>query len=185
MSHACGPVIIEKGHPAFLGATKLSNNTGELSAAAELLLGLLDESVAPPPDSRGVIRPDSELVMGVMTGRVAVKENVMLAKRVRELWLKVRARYGGRLTHRWIKGHSSHVWNDRADALAELGRLGDIHTGRDEWQEAKDAHEHVPLVSSVGRFAFSVRRSLFVQRDVSSRPKCTCAQASTRAASNG
>ena len=148
-----------------MGATKLSNNTGELSAAAELLLGLLDESVAPPPDSRGVIRPDSELVMGVMTGRVAVKENVMLAKRVRELWLKVRARYGGRLTHRWIKGHSSHVWNDRADALAELGRLGDIHTVRDEWQEAKDAHEHVPLVSLVGRFAFSVRRSLFVQRD--------------------
>jgi hypothetical protein len=38
MAHACGPVIIEKGHPAFLGATKLSNNTGELSAAAELLL---------------------------------------------------------------------------------------------------------------------------------------------------
>jgi ribonuclease HI len=162
MLHACaGPVIIEKGHPAFLGATKLSNNTGELSAAAELLLGLrLMNPSAPPPDSRGVIRPDSELVMGVMTGRVAVKENVMLAKRVRELWLSVRARYGGRLTHRWIKGHSSHVWNDRADALAELGRLGDINTVRDEWQEAKDAHEHVPLVSLVGRFAFSVASTL-------------------------
>ena len=85
MLHACGPVVTKRGHPAFLGATKMSNNTGELSAAAELLLGLLDDSTAPPPATRGVIRPDSELAMGVMTGRVAVKENVALAKRVHEL----------------------------------------------------------------------------------------------------
>ena len=60
-SSACGRVITERGHPAFLGATKMSNNTGELSAAAELLLGLLDDLTAPPPASRGVVRPDSEL----------------------------------------------------------------------------------------------------------------------------
>ena len=165
MLSACGPVLTERGHPAFLGATKMSNNTGELSAAAELLLGLLDEPNAPPPESRGVIRPDSELAMGVMTGRVAVQENVALAKRVRALWLKVRARYERRVTLKWVKGHSDHKWNDRADELAELGRQGDIHAVRTEWHEARDAHASLSPVSSMGRFAFPARRTILIRRD--------------------
>ena len=38
-----GPVVLEEGHPAYIGATKASNNTGELSAVAELLRALLEE----------------------------------------------------------------------------------------------------------------------------------------------
>jgi hypothetical protein len=38
---------------------------------------MLDESVAPPPDSRGVIRPDSELVTGC-TGHYLKKDRKSL-----------------------------------------------------------------------------------------------------------
>ena len=69
------------------------------------------------------------------------------------------------MTLRWIKGHTGHVWNERADELAELGRVGDTHVARAEWREAADARIQVPLTCPNGQFVFSVRRTLFVRRD--------------------
>ena len=105
-------------------------------------------------------------------GRVAVKENVALAGRVRELWPKVRARYEGRVTLKWIKGHSGHKWNDRADELAELGRVGNVHPARAEWHEARDACDSLSPVSALGRFAFPARRTVLVRRDALNAKIC-------------
>ena len=54
-----GPVVVEEGHPAYIGATRPTNNTGELSAVAELMRALLEEQ-AMPPESNGVIRTDRQ-----------------------------------------------------------------------------------------------------------------------------
>ena len=67
---AYGPVVVEMGHPAYIGATKHTNNTGEITALAEQLRALLEEA-ARPPASRGIIRPDSEFAAACMLGRVS------------------------------------------------------------------------------------------------------------------
>ena len=38
----------------------------------------------------------------------------------------------GKLWLKHVKGHSSHKWNDRADALADEGRLGTLRTAEAE-----------------------------------------------------
>ena len=158
-----GPVVTEEGHPAYLGARKHSNNTGELSAMAELLLALLGHAQQ-PVTARGVVRPDSELAMGVMTGRVSVSENVELAQLVRARWCELRARHGGAVTLQHVKGHSGHVWNDRVDESAERGRQGEVQCGRCEWREARDVAIQPDLVSNSGRFALAARRIFLLRR---------------------
>ena len=77
----------------------------------EMLIELLRED-GPAPQSRGVVRPDSELTWGVMTGRVSVGENVDLARELRKQWVAVlvRTKFGKRVTLSHIKGHSNHHW---------------------------------------------------------------------------
>ena len=150
----CGPVVIDIDHPAHLGATKHSNNTGELCAAIELLHALTHDA-ARPTESRGVIRPDSELVMGAMTGRTVAHENVELTRRVRGLWEELRKRHGGQVTLSHVRGHSHHKWNDRADALAEKGRQGEIKSRRAEWEATRAWLDQPLLVSTQGRFTLA------------------------------
>jgi ribonuclease HI len=162
IARGCGPVVVDGAHPAYLGATKHSNNTGELSAAAELLHALLYDT-AQPPENRGVIRPDSELAMGAMTGRSAAHENAELARCVRGLWERLRERHGGRVTLSHVKGHSQHIWNDRADALAERGRQGEIISQRNKWETATGWLEQPSLVSTEGRFTMESTRTFWVK----------------------
>ena len=158
-----GPVVIEAGHPAFIGASKHTNNTGELSAAAELLRALLEEDVQ-PRGSRGIIRPDSQLTMTVMLGRAASTENVELAAVVRSRWLQLKERHGENLTLRHVKGHSGHVQNDRVDMLAERGRLGEVCSGSPVWVEAREVCQQPPLLSDDARFMMGAQRTFYMER---------------------
>ena len=153
-----GPVVVEEGHPAYIGATRPTNNTGELSAVAELMRALLEEQ-AMPPESNGVIRTDSEIAAAIMTGRAIAKENTQLAGTVRALWQRLRARHGKRVLWRHVKGHSGHKFNDRADELAEKGRLGDVCARGHAWAQAQPV-EQPTLVRQEGCFAFAADRWL-------------------------
>ena len=157
-------MVIEAGHPAFIGALKHSNNTGELSATAELLRALLEED-AQPLGSRGTIRPDSQLAMTIMLGRATPAENVELAAVVRARWMKLKERHGENLTLRHVKGHSGHVQNDRVDELAECGRLGNVCSGSPVWIEACEASQQPPLLSDVARFMVGAQRTFYMERD--------------------
>ena len=42
----------------------------------------------------------------------------------RDEWKQTRSALKGKLWLKHVKGHSDHEWNDRADALANLGRSG-------------------------------------------------------------
>ena len=153
-----GPVVVEEGHPAYIGATKASNNTGELSAVAELLRALLEEQ-ARPPESSGVIRTDSEVAAAIMTGRAIAQENRQLASTVRNRWQRLRARHGKRVLWRHVKGHSGHKFNDRADELAEKGRMGEVCARGEAWEQAQPL-EQPTLVRREGCFAFAAERRL-------------------------
>ena len=142
---------------------KQSNSTGELCAAIELLYALTHDA-ARPIESRGVIRPDSELVMGAMTGRTVAHENVELTRRVRGLWEELRKRHGGQVTLSHVRGHSHHKWNDRADALAEKGRQGEIKSRRAEWEATRAWLDQPLLVSTQGRFTLAASRTFWVRR---------------------
>ena len=71
---ACGPVRLEHDHRLFIGARKLSNNTGELSAVVEALLWLLAECEAAEmlSDLPAVLHTDSKYVIGILTKKFTI-----------------------------------------------------------------------------------------------------------------
>ena len=118
-----GPVTIVATAPPFLGATRVTNNTAELTAFGEGLAYLRDVEGGTGP---AIIRPDSCYASNLAQGLSVPHTNVALAQRVRELWLAESARRGGQLWSVWVKGHSRHKWNDRADAAADRGAEGRV-----------------------------------------------------------
>ena len=68
-----GPVVTDTAAPAFRGALKHTNNTGELTACIEALTWLLEDGATRPVQI--LLRPDSEYVMGLVTGRTSATNN--------------------------------------------------------------------------------------------------------------
>ena len=118
-----GPVVVDATAPPCLGATRVTNNTAELTAFGEGLIYLRDVEGSTGP---AIIRPDSCYASDLAQGLSVPHTNVALARRVRELWLAESARRGGQLWSVWVKGHSCHRWNDRADAAADHGAEGRV-----------------------------------------------------------
>ena len=116
---AFGPVIVEKAASNFIGATRLSNNTGELSAVVEALLWLLSSSDFFSQGTPVVIHTDSKYVLGILTGKFAARENIALSKLALHLWSQA-----GRLIELhicWVKAHSRSFGNEMADKAARSG----------------------------------------------------------------
>ena len=135
-----GPVILHKSHPAYTGAIRCTNNTGELGAVVELLHCLLTYG-SQPSETTGIIRTDSTYAAGVAMGRVLTHENLELAAEAARLWNKLRDRHKQKIYWRHVKGHSDQEWNDRVDKYADLGMQGFIDTKDPRWKTEIDGDE--------------------------------------------
>ena len=123
-----GPVNLDASSPSFLGATVGSNNTGELSGVCKALGWLISQAVGkPPPLPPAVICYDSEYAAMQTQGLWRAKKNKALVQRAQAALAEARRSREVRFLH--IKGHSGHVWNDKADELANRGAAGQSSGG--------------------------------------------------------
>jgi ribonuclease HI len=144
-----GPVELNRSSPWFLGAEVASNNTGELSGIAHALIWLRDEGGQAP----AAIVYDSDYAAKITQGIYKAHKNRPLATSCRRLCAAERQRRSGGVTFVHVKGHSNDRWNDKADALVQLGKLGQRASGlgvlgpslsprslKRERRETSDAH---------------------------------------------
>lgn len=111
-------IIIHKG----------SNNTAELTAIGEGLLWILQyiRNQSNPNHSkhrhRVIIRYDSEYAANSVLGIFNGKKNVELIQKIRTIYQQVNSAVKS-ISFKHVKGHSGHVYNDRADRLANQGAV--------------------------------------------------------------
>ena len=117
---ACGPVITDPDHNAYRGAQVGSNNTGEVTAIIEALLFAHAEAF-----THVTIHSDSRWAINAITGRWRTKHHKALVAYAKSL-LKAN---NIRVTLQWIKAHAGHAGNERADQLANKGRIGSQRIG--------------------------------------------------------
>ena len=143
---ACGPVDVESKSSMFLGAERWTNNTAELSAAAEFLLWLIAQAENPElgikDDSTVVLHSDSRYVIGLVTGRFHPRENIILTKLVRHLWKTAVARFD--LHVAWVKGHANVHGNELADKAANDG--GDTIKKANWWSRPYSLRDWVKII---------------------------------------
>ena len=117
---ASGPVITSSDHTAYLGATVGSNNTGELSAIAEALLFAVEHEY-----THVTIHTDSLWSRNVISGKWKARTNKALVHTAKRLV----KRMGLQVQIHWIKGHAGHTGNEKADRLAEEGKMAAASSG--------------------------------------------------------
>lgn len=123
-------MILDPEDQRFQGAQQSSNNTRELIAIAETLIWLRDEA----PGTPGVpaeIAYDSHFAANLAEPHC----NHALAQKAHALYLEVQAQRT--IACRWVKGHSNVPGNDRADALANLGRRQQLGKHSRSWAAPK------------------------------------------------
>jgi viroplasmin and RNaseH domain-containing protein len=115
-----GPVELNRSSPWFLGAEVASNNTGELSGIAHALIWLRDDGGQVP----AAIVYDSDYAAKITQGVYKAHKNREIAASCRRLCAAERQRRAGGVIFVHVKGHSNDKWNDRADAMVQIGKLG-------------------------------------------------------------
>ena len=132
------------------GARRTTNNQMEMMAAIVALEDLtsLGKPIIVWTDSRYLQNGITTWVNGwIKRGWVTSAGTPVLNK---DLWMRLRAavdRHGGRVSFNWVKGHSGHAHNERADRLAAQGRAEAIQTpvpiARPDFGRAI-SHNHIP-----------------------------------------
>jgi ribonuclease HI len=107
-------------------ASTTTNNRAEISAVLAAL------SIAPPTLPL-TIYSDSEYTIKVATGEYQMKANPDLWQAYRQL-LSYRKQPPKFI---WVRGHSGHLHNERADELAGLGAWNNDRKAFDEWQTSQ------------------------------------------------
>ena len=127
-----GPVATAPEHPEYIGATEPTNNAGEIIALTKMIAGaatvaMPGEHVEVQSDSMCAILAAFGGAAGTRRRRKRSKDpNAQLKRRLRATYVTARKRVGkGRLVIRKVRGHSGHIWNEIADALAGAGREAD------------------------------------------------------------
>ena len=103
-----------------------TNNRAEISAVLAVL------SLAPPALPL-TIYSDSEYTIKVAQGIYQMKANGDLW----ELYRKLLSYRKQPPTFEWVRGHSGHLHNERADELAGLGAFGGDHASYEKWQQSQ------------------------------------------------
>ena len=114
-------------HTHYLGALHHTNNTGELTAAAEAFIDCLHREPQPT-----VWKYDSELTASTARGTQAIAEEKKLCSTVRKLFRRANAHlilHGGLRTEH-IYSHFKHKGNAAADRAAERGVTQTCTIGR-------------------------------------------------------
>jgi len=114
---ACGPVALAPLSPEYLGAARLSNNTGELTAMVVALRWLLHAGF---PSAR--LEYDSQYAADVVRKVSRPHTNLTLVLQARRAFEDCESR-GISVLFVKVRGHSNNALNDRADGLAEAGAL--------------------------------------------------------------
>ena len=131
-----GPVITMAWDPLYIGATKGTNNTAELTAIAEACQWLLDTCMDRTEQGQVVpatILYDSEYARDLAVRAAAPQTNHTLAEKVANLVEQVRDVRPLYFKH--VKGHSHDIGNDAADKYANWGREGRVSCHWSRWSE--------------------------------------------------
>ena len=120
-----GAVSLDAADPCFLGATHWSNQTAELTAAAEVFAWLLAEAPSEYLEGRVEVEYDSKYAAAGSAGDWNLVVNAALGESANSLWMALDPDHLN-LTLRWQKSHEGAYWNELADDLATAARLGQM-----------------------------------------------------------
>jgi ribonuclease HI len=113
----CGRVITNPNQAEHLGATRATNNTGELGAVYHALTSARE---LVRPSEEVLILSDSQIAICTTTGAWVSRKNKALVERNRRA---LRAA-GTTVRFQHIRAHAGHGMNERADRLAARGAQG-------------------------------------------------------------
>ena len=113
-----GPVVTDAADPFHLGATRGTNNTGELNGIATSLLHLKQEGGNDP----AIICYDSRYAANLTDGTWQAKSNIQAARINRDLYEAEHLRRDGGVALSHCKAHSGDRLNDVADANVQHGK---------------------------------------------------------------
>ena len=97
-----GPVILSKTDPSFLGATRMSNNTGELTAIGEALRWISTHQPSDPPAVN--IISDSLYALNVIQQKFKAKKNKALISRIQTILKSIPSSIP--ISFHWTKAHT-------------------------------------------------------------------------------
>ena len=98
------------------GEPKTTNNRMEMRAALEGLLYLKTRSGLHLEDHTIEVVSDSQVTLGLMSGKHTPSANTDLAVPLTELAAQLGAR------GRWVRGHCGDIHNERCDRLAKIAK---------------------------------------------------------------
>ena len=119
---ACGPVITSAARAGHVGASRGTNNTGELNAIHEALTEG-EKLITDPGGQELHILADSFLAIHTTTGAWKPRSNKRMVDANKAVLARLRKR-GLVVRIRHVRAHRGHAMNERADALAKMGALG-------------------------------------------------------------
>ena len=131
LCRASGPVILDEDDTCFVGATRNTNNTAEITSFIESAIYARTHSNS---FTKAKVGPDSTYALRAALGTSSYKKaNQELASNLRREWRLTDEAFKGNLWYEKLKGHSHDILNDEADHLADRGAKGDVGEQGGRW----------------------------------------------------